>query len=70
LTVAQLELFMTTHTSGCLNPAGNLVRPRSWLKFSFRNQETDAEIGRLIFRTFQCAMELDYILPADCLLSQ
>jgi len=28
---------------------------------SFRNKETGAEMGRLIFRAFQCEMELDYI---------
>jgi len=24
------RFFMTTHTSGCSDPAWNLVRPRSW----------------------------------------
>ena len=30
------------------------------LKNSFRNQETGSEMGRLIFRAFQCEIELDY----------
>jgi len=29
------------------------------LKNPFRNQETVTEVGRLIFRAFQCEMELD-----------
>jgi len=37
---------------------------------AFRNYGTHAEMGRLIFRAFQCEMELDYILLlADCCLS-
>ena len=31
------------------------------LKNSFRNNETVAEMGRLIFRAFQCEIELDCI---------
>jgi len=30
------------------------------LKNSFRNYETVTDVGRLIFRAFQCEMELDY----------
>ena len=31
------------------------------LKNSFRNYETVTQVGRLIFRAFQCEMEVDYI---------
>jgi len=31
------------------------------LKNSFRNLDTVAEMGKLIFRAFQCEIELDYI---------
>jgi len=30
------------------------------LQNSFRNEDTVAEVGRLIFRAFQCEMEQDY----------
>jgi len=30
LTAGKLELFMTTHSSGCSDSAWNLFRPRSW----------------------------------------
>ena len=38
------------------------------LKNPFRNEETGAEMGRLIFRAFQCEMELDYITVSRLLL--
>ena len=38
------------------------------LKNSFRNYETVAEMGRLIFRAFQCEIELDYITISRLLL--
>jgi len=38
------------------------------LKNSFQNYETVAEVGRLIFRAFQCEMELDYITVSRLLL--
>jgi len=38
------------------------------LKNSFRNEETVAEMGRLIFLAFQCEMELDYITVSRLLL--
>jgi len=37
-------------------------------KNSFRNYETGTEMGRLIFRGFQCEMELDYITASRLLL--
>jgi len=38
------------------------------LKNSFPNEETFAEVGRLIFRAFQCEVELDYITVSRLLL--
>jgi len=38
------------------------------LKNQFRNEETVAEVGRLIFRAFQYEMELDYITVRRLLL--
>jgi len=38
------------------------------LKNSFRNQKTVAEVGRLIFRAFQCEMEVDFITVSRLLL--
>jgi len=38
------------------------------LKNSFRNQETVTKVERLIFRAFQCEMELDYITVSRLLL--
>jgi len=38
------------------------------LKNSFRNYETVAEVGRLIFRAFQFEMELDYFTVSRLLL--
>jgi len=37
-------------------------------KNSFRNYETGAEMGRLIFRAFQCEMGMDYITVIRLLL--
>jgi len=39
------------------------------LKKSFRNEETVAEMARLIFRAFQCEIELDYIIVSRLLLA-
>ena len=55
---------MTTHTSTAVQQMlGSCVKFSQtaivvWNN-SFRNEETDAEMGRLIFRAFQCEMELD-----------
>ena len=38
------------------------------LKNSFRNNDTFAELGRLIFRAFQCEMEPDYTTVSRLLL--
>jgi len=38
------------------------------LKNSFRNSDTVAEMGKLIFRAFQCEIELDYITFSRLLL--
>jgi len=38
------------------------------LKYSFRNYKTVAEMPKLIFRAFQCEMELDYIIVSRLLL--
>jgi len=37
-------------------------------KNSFRNSEIGAEMGRLIFRAFQCELEPDYITVSRLLL--
>jgi len=39
------------------------------LKKSFRNKETVAAMVRLIFRAFQCEIELDYIIVSRLLLA-
>jgi len=39
----------------CSDPAWNLVRPRSWCrKIHFETKKQSPEMGRFIFRTFQC----------------
>jgi len=38
------------------------------VKDSVRNEETVAEMRRLIFRAFQCEVELDYIVVSRFLL--
>jgi len=37
-------------------------------EFISKLQETVAEVGRLIFRAFQCEMELDYVTVSRLLL--
>jgi len=57
-----------TQASGCSDPAWNVARPRCGGERFVRNKETVLELGRLIFRTFQCEVELDYNTGSSFLL--
>jgi len=71
LTVGQLELFMTTHTSSCSNPVGNLVRPRSWCwKIPFETKKQSQKWENWSFVLFSVRWNWIILLSADCCLSQ
>jgi len=60
---------MTTHTSGLLGSCVKFSQTVAMVvKYSDRSKETVAELGRLIFRAFQCEIELDYITVSRLLL--
>jgi len=71
LTVVKLELFMTTHTSSCSDPAWNLVRPRLWCrKIHF---ETKTQLQKWVdwsFVHFSVRWNWVIILSAECWLPQ
>jgi len=71
LTVGQPELFMTTHNSSCLDPAWNLVRPRSWcwkINFETKKQSQKREDWSSVH--FSVRWNWNTLRSADCCLPQ
>jgi len=71
LTVGELELLMTTHISGCSDPAWNLMRPWSWCwKIHFETKKQSQKWEDWSFVHFNVRWNWITLLSADCCLSQ
>jgi len=60
--------FITTHTRGYSVPACDLVRQDRSVEKLISKLRNSHRSGRLIFRAFQCEMELGYITVSRLLL--
>jgi len=69
--LSTVELFMTTHTSGCSDHGRNLVRQRWWCwKIHFETKKQWQKWKDCPFIHFSVRWNWIILLSADCFLSQ